>query len=153
MKWWVMLLMRHSLAKQKVQVQSTCSTDSLLPYLRALVSKTSVRMGPARVLALWIFEKLLICVLLFAFNLLSWLKTARIKWQHKHFSPAHRVHKLEFSYMLWYIFQFLSGIMKALYLLTEAHTFDLDGDRSYFVGRRLDWTLFASCLDYLEMLS
>lgn len=69
-----MLLMRHSLAKQKVQVQSTCSTDSLLPYLRALVSKTSVRMGPARVLALWIFEKLLIRVLLFAFNLPSWLK-------------------------------------------------------------------------------
>lgn len=46
-----MLLMKHNLAKQKVQVQSVCSAESLLPYLRALVSKSSVRMGPVCVLA------------------------------------------------------------------------------------------------------
>lgn len=74
----VMLLMKHNLAKQKVQVQSVCSTESLLPYLRALVSISSVRVGPACVFAPWIFEKLLIYVLLFAFNLPLWLKTPRI---------------------------------------------------------------------------
>lgn len=42
--------------------------------------------------------------------------------------------------------------MEALYMLTETHPSELSGDGSYFVRQRLDWTVFAGCLDYLELL-